>query len=277
MTYTFPKDFSEPVLALCALGEDPARTREWMKYTDLGVNEEHIPELIRIVNEIEIFMPEDADADIQGAPEIYAPIHAWRALGQLKAEEAIPTLMDLIISNDDLDIDWIMEEMPETMALIGPACIPPLREYLLNPKKLEWASATCSSALEKMGLEHPESRADCVKALEEALENYADNEPGVNGSIIASLTDLNASESAPIVKRAFDADLVDLMIMGDYEDYQVEVGLIEKRKTPARNYIEEKFHMREKIQDVIENIRMKEQIADFYALVDPEIKKGKLG
>ncbi len=274
MTYTFPKDFSEPVLALCALGEDPARTREWMKYTDLGINEEHIPELIRIVEDIEIFMPEDEDVD-EDAPEIFSSIHAWRALGQLKAEQAIPTLMELTILNDELDIDWIMEEMPEVMALIGPACIPPLREYLLNPKKLEWASTICSSSLEKMGLAHPESRADCVKALEDALENYADNDPGVNGSIIASLTDLNASESAPIIKRAFDADLVDLMIMGDYEDYQVEVGLIEKRITPAEDPFEEKFHMREMVQSFIGDMKIKKQADDLFALVDPKFKKGK--
>ena len=275
MTYTFPKDFSEPILALCALGEDLARTREWMKYTDLSINEKHIPELIRIIEDIEIFMPEDVDADIQDAPEIYAPIHAWRALGQLKAEEAIPTLMELTILNDDLDIDWVMEEIPSVMTLIGPACIPPLQEYLLNPKKLEWASATCSSALEKMGLEHPESRADCVKALEGALENYADNDHGINGSIIASLTDLNAAESAPIIKRAFDANVVDLMIMGDYEDYQIEVGLIEKRITPAKDQFEEKLHMREAMQSFLEDMRIKKQADDLFALVDPKFKKGK--
>ena len=274
MAYVFPQDFSEDILLLLLLGEDDARKTEWIDYTEF-LSTEHIPELIRIIRKIEIFMPEDEEAYKDDAPETYAPIHAWRALGQLKAEEAIPALINLIISNDNLDIDWIMEEMPRVMALIGPVCIPPLREYLLNPKKLEWAATTCSSCLEKMGLVHSESRTDCVKALEEALENYAANEPGVNGSIIASLTDLNASESAPIVKRAFDADVVDLMIMGDYEDYQVEVGLIEKRITLAKNHFEEKFHMREMMQDVIENIRMKEQIADFYALVDPDIKKGK--
>ncbi len=276
MTYTFPKDFSDPVLALCALGEDPARKREWIDYpTVLGLTNEHIPELIRIVDEIEVFIPEDVDTDIQDAPEIYAPIHAWRALGQLKAEEAIPALMELTILNDDLDIDWIMEEIPSVMALIGPTCIPSLRAYLLNPKKLEWASAICSSSLEKIGMAHPENRTDCVKALEDALENYANNDPGVNAFIIVSLADLNASESDATVKRAFNADAVELTIMGDYEDYQVKVGLIEKRKTPARNYFDEKFHIKEMMQGFVEDMRIKKQADDLFALVDPKFKKGK--
>ena len=275
MTYTFPKDFSEPVLALCALGEDAARQSEWIDYqATLGLKDEHIPELIRIVEDIEIFMPEDEDVD-EDAPEIYAPIHAWRALGQLKAEQAIPALMDLTILNDDLNIDWIMEEMPETMAMIGLACIHPLREYLLNPRKLEWASAICSSSLEKIGMAHSKSRTDCVKALEDALENYADNDPGVNAFIIASLAGLNASESDATVKRVFNADAVNLTIIGDYEDYQVKVGLREKRKTPVRNYFDEKFHIKEMMQGFEKDMRIKKQADDLFALVDPKFKKGK--
>ncbi len=85
MTYEFPKDFSEPVLALISVGEKAARSSKWPDYMELGIASEHIPELIRILEKVEAFWPEEET----NAPEVYAPIHAWRALGQLKAEQAI--------------------------------------------------------------------------------------------------------------------------------------------------------------------------------------------
>ena len=74
MVHDFPKDFSEPILALISLGEKAARTVKWPDYTELGITSEHIPELIRILEKVEAFWPKEET----NAPEVYAPIHAWR-------------------------------------------------------------------------------------------------------------------------------------------------------------------------------------------------------
>jgi hypothetical protein len=232
MAYTFPKDFSEPVLALISLGEKAARATQWPDFTKLGIIAEHIPELIRILESVEAFWPE-GEVD---APEVYAPIHAWRALGQLKAEQAIPFLIDLIIWNEEGDMDWIMEEVPDVMGMIGPVCIPALEENLLHLLKLEWAPVTIAHCLTEVGQQHPQSRATCVKALEAGLENYATNDENVNGFLISYLADLKAVESAPLVEQAYQADMVDLSVQGDFEDWQIELGLLEKRLTPPPRY-----------------------------------------
>ena len=111
MVHDFPKDFSEPVLALISLGEKAARTVKWPDYTELGITSEHIPELIRILQEIEQFWPL---GDME-SPEVSAPVHAWRALGQLNAVEAIPALIELVVQNEELENNWLMEEIPEVM------------------------------------------------------------------------------------------------------------------------------------------------------------------
>lgn len=228
MTYSFPKDFSDPVLALISLGEERARVSEWPNYLDLGITSEHIPELIRILDEIEAFWPEE-ESD---APEVFAPIHAWRALGQLKAEQAVPSLMHLIVWNEEHNADWIMEEVPDVMGLIGPASIPPLRDYLLNPDKLEWASVTVAHSLAEVGQRHPEQRAACVEALMAGLEQYAENGEMINAYLISFLADLEAVEAALLVERAYQVDAVDLSVLGDFEDFQIEVGLLQERLTP---------------------------------------------
>lgn len=212
MAYTFPKDFSEPVLALISLGEKAARTAQWPDYRGLGITVEHILELIRILDEIEEFWPEEPVDD----PQVYAPIHAWRALGQLKAEQAIPHLIDLIIWNEEGDMDWIMEEVPDVIGMIGPVSIPALQELLLNLLKLEWAPITIAHCLTEVGQQHPQSRAACVKALETGLENYATNDENFNGFLISYLADLKAVESVSLVEQAYQADLVDLSVQGDF-------------------------------------------------------------
>lgn len=233
MTYEFPKDFSEPVLALISLGESAARRSIWSVYTELGIASDHIPELIRILEEIEEFWP---DEPVEKAPESYAPIHAWRALGQLKAEQAIPHLVKLVIWNEGENADWIMEDIPVVMGMIGPVSIPPLHENLTDPHKLTWASVTFAHCLAEIGTQHSESRASCIVALQAGLEQYEENDETVNGFIISFLAELKAVESAPLVERAYQADMVDISVIGDYEDFQIEIGLLEKRLSPPPRY-----------------------------------------
>jgi hypothetical protein len=127
MTHTFPKDYSPPVVKLIALGKKNTRViGPWFDYQELGITDEHAPELIRIIQEINLFWPlGDTESD-----EVSAPIHAWRALGQLRSQGAIPALVELVIQNEELESDWIMEEIPVVIAMIGPVCIPVLRGYL---------------------------------------------------------------------------------------------------------------------------------------------------
>jgi hypothetical protein len=233
MMHIFPKDFSDPVLALTLLGEKSARVAEWPNYLELGITAKHIPELLRILDEIQAFWP---DEDVANAPESYAPIHAWRALGQLKAEQAIPTFMRLIVWNEEEDADWIMEDIPEVMGMIGPASIPALRDYLLKPDKLEWASATMAHCLAEIGQRHPEQRDVCVEVLQSALEQYATNSESINASLISYLVDLKAVEAAPLVEKAYQADMVDLSVLGDFEDFQIELGLLKERLTPPPRF-----------------------------------------
>lgn len=223
--------YSPTVTRLIQLGEEPARG-SWPDYLELGIKEEHIPELLSILADIEAFWPE---GDTESA-EVSAPIHAWRALGQLRAQEAVNPLIDLVVQNEELDVDWIMEEIPEVLGMIGPVSIPALQDYLLDPEKKEWASVTVGHSLAEIGKQNPQSRSACIAALQAGLENYSKNEYSVNGFLISYLSELKAVEAAPLVESAYQADAVDLSIMGDFEDYQMKVGLLKGRQTPPPRY-----------------------------------------
>ncbi len=217
--------FVSPVDQLFTRGEPGGRVGS-ANYRALGIGEEHIPDLIRMALDKELrWAPSESDA-------AWAPVHAWRALGELRAEAAIEPLLDLFQDIDEHSDDWVGEELPEVYGLIGPAAIPALAAYLADPSHGLWARVGSSSALGEIGQRHPASRAECVTALTRHLERFADNDPVLNGSILAELLDLRASEAAPVIERAFAGEAIDETIAGDWEDVQVELGLKDKRSTP---------------------------------------------
>lgn len=225
--------YSETVRQLIYLGK--AEDKPWLNYLDLGLTQADIPELIRLVQDVELRWKE-ADLETEELPEWYAQIHAWRALGQLKAEEAIPALLGLLHQVDDDDDDWVGEELPEVFAMIGPAAIQPLAAYLADGNHKLYARVTAEESLVEIAKAFPERRDECVAGLAAALEAYQQNDESLNGFIIWALLDLKAVEHLGLIERAFNADKVDESIVGDFEDVQVDLGVLAKRKTPQRPF-----------------------------------------
>jgi HEAT repeat protein len=239
--------YTEPVSKLLKLGRPE---ESWQDYLALGITPNDIPELIRLVedHEMRIMEPPADLPDDEDLPEWYAQIHAWRALGQLKAVEAIPSILGILHQVDDEDDDWIGEDAEDVFAKIGPTAIDPIAEYLRDDTKELYARVETAKSLHAIGKAHPETRDECARILASVLENYKENDEGLNGFIIYDLVRLGAVEYIDLIERAFKSESVDEMIMGDFEDVQVELGLIEERITkPARPPFFERLHQRDKI------------------------------
>lgn len=227
-------NYAGPVSELLTLG-GPDNGRGWLDYQKMGITRSDIPELIRLLNDKELRwmespadLPEDDDL-----PEWYGQIHAWRALAQLKAEEAIPALLSNLQAIEDYYDDWYGEDSIEVFTMIGPAAIPPLAEYLANTEHGTWARVAASASLEKMAKEHPDSKGDCVTAIVTALGNYKDNDESLNGSLISDLVQMDAArENLDLIEQAFKSGNVDEFVDGDFEDIQIKLGLREKRSKP---------------------------------------------
>jgi hypothetical protein len=94
--------------------------------------------------------------------------------------------------------------------------------------------------VQKIGNRYPEARADSVAALMAALENYSETDPILNASIVKGLADLDAVEAAPLVEQAFQAEQVDEMLMGDWDDFQSAVGLLDEAALAERKMEKQK-------------------------------------
>ena len=47
----------------------------------------------------------------------------------------------------------------------------------------------------------------------------------MNGFLVEALVELEAREAIPVIEQAFDKGYVDPIVMGDWDDVQVELGL----------------------------------------------------
>jgi hypothetical protein len=219
-----------PVSALLQLGEKHLRLhRKWADYVnDYGLTEDHIPGLIQMA------IDQDLNWADSESLEVWAPVHAWRALGQLKAEAAIEPLLSIF--NVMEESDWFREDMPEVFACIGPAVLPPVQAFLSNSENAFYSRWTAASVLVELGKVHPEARTDCVAALEVQLQQFSKNSRELNGVLISSLLDLDATEAAPAIERAYAAKWVDTFICGDWIDVQYSLGLLSRAQVYERRH-----------------------------------------
>lgn len=215
-------NYSEPVCQLLKLGE-PKKT---VDYQALGIGKEHVAELIQMAWDMGLHQ------SLSSSAEVWGTLHAWRALGQLRAEEAIEPLVQLMCLAEELEDDWLDEDLPQSIAQIGATAIPALKSLLQDASKGLWARACANDTLKIMAELYPETRDECVAILTGQLELYDARCPELNAFIIDSLLDLKALESAPVMEQAFSAKCVSAIVVGDWQDVQIELGLLDKRTTP---------------------------------------------
>ncbi len=218
--------YHPPVKQLLSLGE-PQRGVV-LDYAGLGLSLNDVPALIRMATDYQLHNgPQDS-------PIVWAPVHAWRALAQLRAEEAIAPLVELFRRADEDIDDWINADLPEALARFGAPMLAPVADFLANPAHGEWARVAAADAIGCAGKTNPESRADCVARLTAQLEKFAEQTETLNAFLISPLWDLRAVEAMPVVERAFASGRVDESVLGDVEDVQIEFGLKTKREHPPR-------------------------------------------
>jgi len=203
---------ADPIAKLLALGE-PTYSRDcaWPDYRSLGITSEHIAPLIEVATDAELLHRSD-----ESDPHTWGPIHAWRALGQLQAQQAIHPLIQLFHQIDDND--WVIEEMPDVFAMIGPAAFDDLAAYLSSPDHPSYARLVAATSLMQMALVHTELRERSITAIAAQLEGFRENSPGTNGVLIANLLELEAVEQAELIHRVFTEGKVDRFIAGDWRD-----------------------------------------------------------
>lgn len=218
--------YPPPLDRLLGLGNLFTRGRQWRDYLRMGMSPGHVPDLLRMACDMELNHGDQDD------PRVYAPLHAWRALGQLAPAGAAAPLTDLLVRLPD--DDFANEDLPEVLGMIGAPAVEPVAAVLANPAVRERTRISAASALKEVARRHPELRDRCVELLTRQLERWTEQTEGLNGFLIHDLVELRAVEAAPLMESAFAGDRVDVIIRGDWEDVQVHLGLLAERTAPRK-------------------------------------------
>lgn len=225
-------DYRSPVAQLLALG-DPLDAQDEIAYRELGLSEADVPELCRLA-QADTLYDDEADDLV-----VFASVHAWRALGELRAEAAIDTLIG-VFRHAEMD-DWVLEELPAILGRIGPTAIVPLTAYLEDDDNDTWARAAAMESLSAIARAFPETRDRCVAIFRGELARFAERDALFNALLIGELINHAAVETAPLMEQVFAAGAVDLTCVGDWEDVQIELGLLQRRLTPRPDYFLETY------------------------------------
>jgi hypothetical protein len=185
--------------------------------TEYSLTQEHVPALIELATTY-------SDAD-QDDAAVYAQIHAWRALGQLGAVEAVQPLLDVQEELDDIDDDWYLEEFGLVFGLIGRQAIEPVAAYMRDTKRGLFPRQNAAGGLSAIATRFPESREQVVSILVEELSRHDQNQADLNGALVGDLLNLKATEAAEAIERAFEANVVDTTVAGDWGAVRQELGV----------------------------------------------------
>ncbi|MFW6146387.1 MAG: hypothetical protein ACOC7R_03540, partial [Planctomycetota bacterium] len=191
----------------------------------LGVTADDVPHLLAIAREwagpYAADEPEPQEDDVAWA----APIHAWRALAQLRAPETVGSLLGRMKALDEADDDWYLEEFPHVFAWIGPPAFDPVAAYLADDGHGLYPRTATAHGLTELAQRHGELRWRTIEAITEALSEDASADVELNGFLVAYLLDLHAVEAADVIERVFAADRVETWITGYWDDVRKALGV----------------------------------------------------
>lgn len=243
-----------------SLGEDKARehyTGELPDYLHYGFTEDDVIDLIALTADDKLRHARDSD--------FWVPIHAWRVLGQLGAQQAIKPLLDIFDDLMETDNDWALSELPCVMGLIGPSAIVPLASYMRDKRHTEYARVMAMDGLCEIAKKDATVRADILTIYRAYLKDPDLEMSAMNGLLLACTLDLDGKELAEDIRPLFDKECVDLGVVGDMEDVEIALGLRDERETPRLSFEQMYGISREYIGDMTQ-----QQILD---MLDKELEK----
>lgn len=200
------------------------QTRDGYYVTNCRVSSDDVPGLVDLVRQwADGSWPGDNQPNDAPEPFELLPVTAWRTLADLKDEAAIePLVAALCELEDDFD-DWVSEELPFVFGKLGPAAIEPLHRIAINRELPEFVRTIAARGLRQVVEFYPHTRERVVPRLTEMMVNATEGDLDFNSLLLVDLVELRAVEAAEPIERAFAANLIDVGMMGSWEEVSQEL------------------------------------------------------
>lgn len=188
-------------------------------YVEFNIGREWIPDLIRMATDNRLLLLEDA------RPQYNAPMHAWRILGQLRAEAAIEPLMKLFFLSNMQAVN----DLPQIYAMIGMKAFPTLVQYMSDPNHLGISrviAANCLREVATSALDAPPSALLIYEGLLiDQLKKYEQNDVFFNSIAVNHLQGMQSQAAVEVILDAYNAGAVSEELAGSAKEVMRAMGI----------------------------------------------------
>lgn len=207
--------YPPPLDELLRLGDPREQPDISTRIGALNLTQAHVSDLVRMARDRKL------NTASSESLEVWAPTHALQALEALDSSAVAADLVPLF----DLDDDWVPTLLNALFCSGGQAAFVALSTYVQDGTRWNYGRANAIEALGALVAAEPAIRSQTVQLFSTILEQAPKNDPFLNGCLIDGLIDLDATETLPVIRRAFEADAVDEMVVGDWDDVLTEFDL----------------------------------------------------
>lgn len=183
--------------------------------------------------------------------------HALYLLTELESEESLETVLYVLGQGQHfLDLwfdDFLLEEYWRFLYKMGQNQLSMLKDFFLERNNFTYARAVILTMLSQLGLHQPERLAEITAWIKEAGNYFLEHQEDASlidhfvvADLILVITDLDLQGLDEMVEALFEADIVDLSVMGDWESYLEEKGnkaYQYDKRYPLRNIYDQYDHI----------------------------------
>jgi len=182
-------------------------------------------------------------------------LHALYLLKEIKAEESLPVVLELLRQPEPLlDLyltDSLTDNIWQVLYTLGTNQLDKLADFLKEPLNHTFARSEVSVALTKILLHHPEKRKKITSLYKEVINFFIINktdetvmDSSVISLMIGDIIEFNGKELLPEIQSLYDEDLVDESMVGSLQNVVLDLDKMpegetaERYKRPIQDYFE---------------------------------------
>lgn len=173
--------------------------------------------------------------DRDEADDTDAGFHAYCFLGELEAEETLPTVLEMMRMDESYRDRTFGDFMTQDgwMALMKMAKNQPsaLEDYLKLPGTDTYFRSVAAETLVQMFLHFPDKEVEIKYIYKRLLQFFTDSDiednvidSELNGFLISDLVNLRLTEFLPQIKMLYDLRRVSVSICGDYNSVEKDIS-----------------------------------------------------
>jgi len=196
----------------------------WPAYIErFSLTDDDIPELLRMATDAAL------DTLDECYPQTFGPIHARRALGQLKALDAVePLFAYLKVDYERHGFDeWLYEELTPVFFLMGPPIIPLMCSKLIDITETEIVRDKALNVLEHCYGHLPEHAEACLAPIIEVLGNPHPEFKQLQAGVICFLARHRITTYLPQMEALFTQEMVDTDFCGEWVEVLNQMELLD--------------------------------------------------